>query len=102
MAGRVGAKYNALRRDEEFALADAVRALSKPFAEWTEAISYFTQVVQRPVTKANMEGICKDLNIEVSRIVATQKGPMANMASQIEDLMRRVESLEAFKAEILG
>lgn len=89
---------NALKRHEEFAVADAIRALENPLADWSIASRYFTTIAQRPVTKRNIEGICRDLNIELDRVVASyhkSSSPMSNMAAQIADLQARVADLES-------
>lgn len=106
MAPRVGTRYNALRREEAFAIADAVRALGSPLADWSIALSYFSKIAQRPITKANLEGICKDLRLDVTHIVASEsirirKSPIANMALQIKELQRQVDGLQVHVAALI-
>ena len=90
-----GKKYNALRREEEFLIADAMRSLNgRQFPDWKSTIEYFSEVAKRPLTQLNIEGICKDLRLDINTIVEQQKKRQNKVLLKIKELEKRLDDHE--------
>jgi len=101
--GNLGKKYSSLKREDEFILADAMRSLDgRTFTSWKGAISYFSIIVKRPLTRRNLEGIAKDLKLNISNVVI-EKPPkrkptgfilkMKRLEARLDDHERQISRL---------
>ena len=102
MAGKMGMSQNGLKRMDAFRLADLIKNLKQPQADWQQAVSYFTTAMQRPITKSNILGVCRDLDIDVDTIVAAYKSktPVASLSKHVDELREEVLELRVEVAEL--
>lgn len=88
-------RKSTLRRVEWLKLYDAVREQKTQFANWKEALSYFSSVCQKTVTKDNVLRACEDVEIDVKRLVAFTESANGSPFAKLKLLGEQVVELQA-------